>query len=66
MAEAPDIIPILALLEDARDSGRCMEAATALRALSQLCPDNLQVKAALARALFRAAEEAVRFASGRR
>ena len=52
MAEAPDIIPILALLEDARDSGRCMEAATALRALSQLCPDNLQVKAALARALF--------------
>ena len=52
MAEAPDIGPILALLEDARDAGRCMEAAAALRALSQLRPENLQVKAALARALF--------------
>ncbi|MFN7307514.1 MAG: hypothetical protein ACK5TQ_13210, partial [Acetobacteraceae bacterium] len=52
MADAPDIAPILALLEDARDAGRCAEAAAALRVLSQLQPGNLQVKAALARALF--------------
>ena len=52
MAEGPDITPILNLLEDARDAGRCAEAAAALRVLSQLRPENLQVKAALARALF--------------
>jgi len=52
MSDAPDIAPILALLEDARDAGRCMEAAAALRVLSQLRPENLQVRAALARALF--------------
>ena len=52
MAEGPDISPILNLLEDARDAGRCAEAAAALRVLSQLRPENLQVKAALARALF--------------
>ena len=50
MAAAPDISPILNLLEDARDAGRCAEAAAALRVLSQLRPENLQVKAALARA----------------
>ncbi|MFM7304495.1 MAG: hypothetical protein ACKO4X_14345, partial [Alphaproteobacteria bacterium] len=52
MSDAPDIRPILALLEDANDAGRCMEAAAALRVLSQLRPENLQVKAALTRALF--------------
>ncbi|MBM3589277.1 MAG: glycosyltransferase family 9 protein [Alphaproteobacteria bacterium] len=52
MSDAPDIAPILVLLEDARDAGRCREAATALQVLSQLSPENLQVKAALARALF--------------
>ena len=52
MAEALDISPILNLLEDARDAGRCAEAAAALRVLSQLQPENLHVKAALARALF--------------
>lgn len=52
MAEGPDISPILALLEDARDAGRCAEAAAALRVLSQLQPANLHVKAAFARALF--------------
>ncbi len=46
MAEGPDISPILNLLEDARDAGRCAEAAAALRVLSQLRPENLQVKAA--------------------
>jgi hypothetical protein len=32
MAEGPDITPILNLLEDARDAGRCAEAAAALPA----------------------------------
>ncbi|MFM7418731.1 MAG: tetratricopeptide repeat protein, partial [Alphaproteobacteria bacterium] len=52
MSDAPDIAPILALLEDARDAGRYREAATALQVLSQLRPENLHVRAALARALF--------------
>jgi hypothetical protein len=52
MAEPPDIAPILNLLEDARDAGRCAEAAAALRVLSQLRPENLAVRSALARALF--------------
>lgn len=52
MTDSIDIDPIIDFIEAARSSGRCLEAAAALRALSRLCPGNLRARASLARALF--------------
>ena len=49
---APDLEPILRLLEDARDSGRYLEAAAALRSLRAIAPEDPGVQVALARACF--------------
>jgi hypothetical protein len=54
MSQPPDIAPILTVLDEALHGGRCLEAAAALRALSRLVPEDLRVRAALARALFAA------------
>lgn len=54
MAATPDLAAILAVIEDARASGRALEAAAALRSLSALAPGDAMVRAALARALFQA------------
>lgn len=54
MSQPPDIAPILTVLDEALHGGRCLEAAAALRALSRLVPQDLRVRAALARALFAA------------
>ncbi|MBR0658814.1 glycosyltransferase family 9 protein [Neoroseomonas oryzicola] len=48
----PDLDPILRLIEDARDSGRFLEAAAALRTLRGLAPEDTGVQIALARACF--------------
>ena len=49
---APDLEPILRLIEDARDSGRYLEAAAALRSLRAMAPEDAGVQVALARACF--------------
>ena len=54
MAEAPDLAPLIRLADEACHAGRTREAADAMRALHLLAPDNLAVRAALARTLFRA------------
>jgi hypothetical protein len=51
---APDIAPLLALAEEARQAGRAIEAAAALRALAALLPGDARIRAALARCLFQA------------
>ncbi len=53
-AATADIAALLALIEEARASGRATEAAAALRNLAGLVPGNTTVRAALARALFQA------------
>jgi hypothetical protein len=54
MPQPIDITPILHLLEEAHHAGRNLEAADGLRVLARLAPDDLRVRAALARALFAA------------
>jgi hypothetical protein len=49
---ATDLEPILRLLEDARDQGRYLEAAAALRCLRALAPGDAGVEIAFARACF--------------
>lgn len=50
----PDLDPILRLIEDARESGRALEAAVALRRLRALVPDDLGLQVAHARTCFAA------------
>lgn len=54
MAEAPDTGAIIRLADEASLDGRRHEAAAAMRALHRMVPGDLAVRAALARALFRA------------
>ncbi len=56
MAATADLAALLRLIEDAREGCRALEAAAALRSLSALVPDDLAVRAALARALFHAGQ----------
>ena len=54
MAEAPDLGAIIRLVDEACLSGRAQDGAAAMRALHRLVPDDVGVRVALARTLFRA------------